>query len=764
MKRRGRRGRDVASRRIRAGATVLAASLLPAVAALGQARATEAPPGRPTETPQGRPSVGLVLSGGGAGGMAHIGVIEWFEENRIPIDMIAGTSLGGLVGGIYATGDSARDMRDLVNGIDWQVMLSSDVPYEHRSFRRKEDAREAPAGFELGLRGGFSLPFGLNGGHQVGLMLDRIALPYAQVGSFDRLPTPFACVAVDLASGEEVVFRSGSLAVALRATMSYPGWFTPVRTGEQVLVDGGALNNLPTDVMADMGADVIVGVDLETMTAEVETFDDVLGVLNRTVSVMMRNNTDRRTALADVLIRPDVSQLEFTDFNRADEIIRIGYEAAQRHADELAPYALDEVAWSRYRDGRAERRRVFRATPRFIEVEGATSQDHEAVLAALDHHLGTALDAEHLHIELTRIAGWGRYDTVGYRGLTRTGEQGLGVTLRPKTHGPPFLLPIIDLRGSEFGEALVELGGRFTFFDVAGLNSELRLDASYGQRTGLFSDLYVPIGHQGLFVAARFGTGFTRQSIYVDDEAVASFEIGRAGGGFDVGYTFGPRSELRFGVEAEHQDAKIEVGQPLLDPLSGTAASVRARWAFEGVNSSMVPTRGARIDSEARWFFASPDFVLEGEPVPSGDRDDRFLQARVETLGARPIGGRFYVIGSAAGGTSFDATASPPQQFLLGGPLQLSALGLGELRGSHFFLGRAGVLWALADENRLSFFGTFYVAALYEVGDAFESKPDPLHDVAFGLAGETLLGGVFVGAAVGQDGRAGFFFALGRIF
>jgi hypothetical protein len=152
-------------------------------------------------------------------------------------------------------------------------------------------------------------------------------------------------------------------------------------------------------------------------------------------------------------------------------------------------------------------------------------------------------------------------------------------------------------------------------------------------------------------------------------------------------------------------------------------------------------------------------------PAVSGaEADADFYQAELDIVGAHRLGGRFALLGSVSGGTSFGATAAPLQQFLLGGPLRLGALGVGELRGSHYFMGRAGVLWALADENKLSFFGTFYLTAFYEVGDAFERTADPFHDVTFGLAGETLLGGVFVGGAVGEDRRAGFFFAIGRLF
>src|SRR6185312_13453271 len=210
----------------------------------------------------GRPKLGLVLEGGGALGLAHIGVIQWMEEHRIPVSYVAGTSMGGLVGGVYATGRSASEVREVVQSIDWDAVLRGQTPYSDLTFRRKEDARDYPSTLEFGLHKGLHLPEGFNSGQQVSLILDRIALPYSELSSFNELPIPFACVATDLQSGKPYVFRSGSLALALRSTMSLPGLFTPVRSDNHIFADGGLLQNIPIDVAKEMGADVVLGVHL----------------------------------------------------------------------------------------------------------------------------------------------------------------------------------------------------------------------------------------------------------------------------------------------------------------------------------------------------------------------------------------------------------------------------------------------------------------------------------------------------------------------
>src|SRR5262249_19221998 len=221
------------------------------------------PPPKSNPVLGNRPKIGLVLEGGAALGLAHIGVISWLEEHHIPISYVAGTSMGGLVGGMYATGKSPAEMRQLVDGIPWSEVLRGQTPFRDLDYRRKEDKRDYPNSLEFGLKRGVRFPEGFNPGHQVGLILDRVALPYSGVKSFDELPIPFACVATDLASGKEYVFRRGSLSTALRSTMSIPGVFTPVRIDGHIFADGGILNNLPTDVAKDMGADIIIAVHLQ---------------------------------------------------------------------------------------------------------------------------------------------------------------------------------------------------------------------------------------------------------------------------------------------------------------------------------------------------------------------------------------------------------------------------------------------------------------------------------------------------------------------
>ena len=230
-----------------------------------------------------RPRIGLVLSGGSALGLAHVGVLQWLEEHRIPVAYVGGTSMGGLVGGLFATGHDTAEMKEFVRSIDWSSVFNPAPPFRELAFRRKEDRRDFPNKLQLGLKKGIRLPTSIASGHEVGLVLSRFAAPYSEYRSFDDLPTPFRCVATNLVNGEQVVFKQGSLPIALRATMSLPAIFAPLQVDDMVLADGGMLNNLPVDVVKAMGADMIIAVALVDPEAKKESLESLLGVAKRSI-------------------------------------------------------------------------------------------------------------------------------------------------------------------------------------------------------------------------------------------------------------------------------------------------------------------------------------------------------------------------------------------------------------------------------------------------------------------------------------------------
>ena len=297
------------------------------------------------QTPPQRLKIGLVLSGSGARGIAHVGVLEWFEKHRIPVDYIAGTSMGGLIGGVYAMGMKPEEMRPFLKSLNWDELLSSGPDFAQLAYRRKEDKRQFQVGVELGYRKGLALPLGISSAHYIGLLLDRLTLPYADLASFDELPVPYRCVATDFLAAKPVILKDGPLNTALRATMSIPGVFPPVERNGAVLVDGALLNNIPTDVIREFKPDVVIAVDIGSKLGDWQKVTSLPGILQQSLTVMTIDNDRRNLRLADILIAPELGDLSLLDFSAIEKTADLGYQAAEAKAaserfaqEEMSPW------------------------------------------------------------------------------------------------------------------------------------------------------------------------------------------------------------------------------------------------------------------------------------------------------------------------------------------------------------------------------------------------------------------------------------------
>ena len=709
-----------------------------------------------TQTPSSRPRIGLALSGGGALGIAEIGVIQWMEENHIPVDRVAGTSMGAIVGAMYATGMSPAEIESFAYKIDWDQAFLPEPTYTDLSYRRKQDRRNFQVRAPLGLKHGLHTPNGLNSGQGVGLLLDRIAFAEADIATFDDLPIPFRCVATDMLSGEQVVLRNGPLAQAVRASMAIPGIFTPVELEGRVLADGGLVQNVPVETVREMGADEVIAVELRLPPGDRAQLQTLVGVLGRTLDIMLTQNERHSLAMAQARVSVDMSGFTMNSYGRVKELISLGYKSADHQSAALLRYALDPVAWQQYVSDRSARRHPLPQKLQVIEVTG-TDQDTSK---RIEHRLGKALagplNLPKIETELTRVAGEGQFDRLGYEGFSQNGVAGIRVTAHEKTYGPPFVDLAVNVEGSGVAAFDFSAGARVTFMDIAHHGGEWRNDLLFGSSNLAASEFFQPLAGTRFFVAPyTFASKLSRNS-FSGLTRVAVFGDERAGGGFDVGYS-ARQSEFRLGYQIFSGKLSPLIGSAGLPIASGSTGEFRARYVWDGQDSPSVPSSGTRAVITLARVLQSPEL-----PHPID-------QLNVQTSKFIPVGSKTSLFVLASGGTTFRGSAGPFQVFGLGGPFRLGAYLPQEFLGNHYAYASFGFHREL---YRLpQFVGKkIYWAGWYEAGTAFgtvSQNPGPVivrGTFNLGVITETFVGPIVVAGSVSPTGQSRVNFSMGQLF
>ncbi|HMF54426.1 MAG TPA: patatin-like phospholipase family protein [Edaphobacter sp.] len=709
----------------------------------------------PASSAKNRQKIGLVFEGGGALGFAHIGVIQWMEEHHIPVDYVAGTSMGGLVGGLYASGMSPDEIKAFVKSIDWPIVLSGQVPFPALSYRRKEDKLAYPNRLEFGLIHGVSLPSALNSGAAVGLLFDRVMLPYWDLRNFDDLPIPFRCVATELNTGQPHVFEDGSLSQALRATMAIPGMFAPVHHDNDVYSDGGAVDNLPVDVARAMGAQVVISSYLNVGPVHPDVLNSLTGVVGRNVSIMVAANEINSLKNSDVVVSSDVSKIGTLDFEKNEQIVPLGYKAAELEGSELKKYALNDADWAAYMAERKARRRTDVPVPQFLEVYGVGGMQQTDINARFQKYTGKPVDPAALEKSIADLQGTGLYSTINYNLTERDGKVGLLIRPRNKTWGPPFMNLGFPILANNANDVSLGIGVRATFFNVAGPGSEVRLEGTLGQPAGLNAELFRPLkAGSRAFVAPRAYLSRQINPYYEGSQQLEQYRENRNGLGVDLGYLFNTRTELRVGEDVQWYNTHRTIGTGGLQEFSLIPFVSRVRFQYLGQNDVMVPTAGSVVSTTYNYFTKRPN---EGGGLSQ-------MSGRLEHF--IPIKSKGVIVTQVLGGTSFGASNLGLAGLTLGGPLRLSAYSRNELLGTDYFVGQVGYLHLLARLNPI-FADSIYAVGLYEIGKMYGGNAQTPHtpnDVAAAIVIKTLIGPVTGGLSIGDSDHRRWFFSVGRVF
>jgi len=664
--------------------------------------------------------------------------------------------MGGLVGGIYATGRSPAEVRALINGIDWDQVLSGVTPFRDLSFRRKQDAHDFPGELEFGLRGGLQFPSGFNTGQEVNLVLDSVALPYSEIKSFDDLPIPFACVATDLVSGKRHVFRDGTLSLAMRSTMSLPGIFTPVRSGNSLYADGFLLDNLPVDVGKEMGSELTLAIHLETAPMDPKTNLSSFGVLGQAISVMSAVNEVNSMEKADILVTVPLLKYTALDYNKADAIIKAGYDAAASKAAVLSAFSVSEAEWEDYIAARNARRKTT-PVPQFIAVTGTSPELAKAMEKQMSPLVGKPVNTEQVGQDMMTIVGMGRFATATYSMTEKNGQQGLQVQAEQKSYAPPIVRPLIIIDGSQYNNVLFSLGARITFMDVGSYRSELRNDVIFGSQYLLSSEYYHPYATtSNWFIAPRVGFNSTQFNIYSGNTLQASYRIRQYGGGLDTGYVFGRTGEFRLGYEGGWENATPTIGNvPTLPTTSGTTGDIRIQYQLTTLDDPVLPRAGTSLLVYTKGYNTNP---AAPSPFPLSEiQAEQFFRLSAPTS----------IFVSASGGSSYGYKTGLPS-FSLGGSRRLVAWSTNELLTNQYFVGQLGYIRELI--KLPPFLGSSVNAlGILEVGKTYKlpngpSPPNIPGDVAGGLLVDTIFGPVLIAGTVGDYGHARFYFQIGHVF
>ncbi len=548
--------------------------------------------------PDGRPRICLVLSGGGARGAAHIGVLKVLEELRVPVDCIAGTSMGSLVGGAYATGMSTADMEKLVGGLSTEAIFKERPPRQDLAIRRKIDDHTNLVTPEIGVRSdGLLLPKGVVSGVQLETVLRQLANAPGY-RDFDLLPIPYRAVATDLVMGTPVVFSEGELANVMRASMSVPGAVAPTEYQGKLLVDGGLTDNLPVDVARTMGADIIIAVNLGTPLMKREELTSLIGVTGQMLNILTEQNV--RTSLAalgatDILIQPELGDFSAGDFNHLPKTIPIGEAAARLQASRLAALALPPEQYVQLRAAQSalpppDLRPVDEI--RFAPLERVNPA---FAAATMETKPGQPITQDTLDRDMRRLFGTGDFEHVNYRFLEEPGKRVLGVDAIEKSYGPDYLRFGLGLSSDFRGEAYFNVLASYRRTWLNALGAEWRNDIQAGQTSSLISEFYQPLDTRQLFfVAPRIELERRPFYIFNGSTKLAQYDLRRTDFAFDIGSQFTKYGEARLGVVIGHQNASLSSGPEALAPVKGdvTRRAIEGRLLFDQLDSINFPRFG----------------------------------------------------------------------------------------------------------------------------------------------------------------------------
>jgi len=701
-----------------------------------------------------RPKIGLVLGGGGARGAAHVGVLKVLEEMHIPVDYVVGTSMGSIVGGLYASGMSAEEIDKEMRAMDWDDLFLDSPPRENRTFRRKRDDDFYTVKVKPGLKdGALKVPYAYIRGQKLDMELSRLTVPVSSVSNYDQLPIPYRAVAADIETGQEVIMSSGDIARSIRASMAVPGAFDPVEIDGKILVDGGIANNVPVSVAHAMGADIVIVVDVGSGLYKRDEINDVVDVTVQLTNLLFTLNTRNQLASLterDVLIRPPLGDIGGGSFNRVTEAIPIGESAARKMAQSLSRYSISPEAYARHMANR-EQRDKNAPVINFVRVNNQSQVGDAVIAQRISAKIGQPLDETKLKEDIGSIYGLDIFQTVTYEVVEEDGKKGLQINAKEKWWGPGYIQAGVEYANSVGEDSLFNVGALYTRTQINELNGEWRVAMQLGDEPAVGGDIYQPLDPLNrYFVTGNLGY-VTRLVGQFDDDGnkLARYKLT----GFDYGLAAGINietwGEARLGYAGQNGDAEVNIGERAPDFDFNTGYTY-LRLSTDKLDSLYFPRHGHAGKVEVRVSRKELGADTEFEQL-------LFNYNRAYSWDKNTL------IGGLVLNTTLDDDAPLQSEFASGGFLRLSGLSERELSGQSAGLARLIYMRSVKEGRFLS----GYMGASLEAGNVWQKRSDIFEDMIVGgsafIGFDTPIGPLYLGYGLTDHGDKSFYINLGPL-